>query len=156
MLCKFVVRERPSVLIFHRSSIVILLGRFLCVLGPFLALYNSTWKTPGFGWGYMDKKLGVGRAGGVGEVGCGWGRVALHLRDRLADLAVCLPGGFLARFVAVVCVFAARAPQPGGLAGASVASYIMLLAGVHLDLVGLERVLQAPNGWAGCLATERN
>jgi hypothetical protein len=42
------------------------------------------------------------------------------------------------------------------LAGASVASYIMLLAGVHLDLVGLERVLQAPVGWAGCLATGRN
>lgn len=27
--------KRPSVLIFHRSSLVILLGRFLCVLGPF-------------------------------------------------------------------------------------------------------------------------
>jgi hypothetical protein len=49
-------------------------------------------KTPGFRWGYMDKKLGVGRTGGVGEAGRGWGRVALHLRDRLAGLAVCLPG----------------------------------------------------------------
>ena len=144
-------------LIFHRSSIFILLGRFLCVLRTvFWLCTTAREKTPGFRWGYMDKKLCVGRTGGVGEAGRGWGRVALHLRDRLADLAVCLPGGFLARFVAVVCVFAARAPQPGGLAGASVASYIMLLAGNHLDLVGLERVLQAPVGWAGCLATEPN
>lgn len=126
MLCKFVVREEKAVRahlspLIHRHSPRSVSLRPRTVFGSVQQhVKNSRLR---FGWGYMDKKLGVGRTGGVGEAGRGWGRVALHLRDRLADLAVCLPGGFLAHFVAVVCVFAARAAQPGGLAGASVASF---------------------------------
>ena len=158
MLCRFVVREgkgRPcSSFTAHPPSFSSV--GFSASRTVFGSVQQPREKLLAFGWGYMDKKLGVGRTGGVGEAGRDWGRVALHLRDRLADLAVCLPGGFLAGLVAVVCVFAARAAQLGGLTGASVASYIMPLAGVHLDLVGLEHVLQAPVGWAGCLATGRN
>ena len=78
--------------------------------------------------GIYEHKLGVGRTGRVGEVGCCRCGVALALRDRLADCAVCFPGRLLAGLVAVVCILTARATESGSLAGAGGAGCNGLLA----------------------------
>lgn len=66
--------------------------------------------------GVYKQESSVGRARGVGKVGRCRRRVALHLRDRLADIAVCLPRRLLAGLVAVVYRLAAGATKSGHLA----------------------------------------
>jgi hypothetical protein len=64
----------------------------------------------------------IGRTGRVGKVGSGGSRVR-KVGDRLADIAVGLPGSLLAVAVAVVCRLAARASTTGWEAGAGSAGW---------------------------------
>jgi hypothetical protein len=101
----------------HRSSIVILFGprKLRMLFGPFFFVQQHAKRRVGI----YEQKLSVRWTGWVGKVGCRRRGETLRLRDRLADLSVCLPRGLLAGLVAVVRILAARAAEPCGLTRAS-------------------------------------